>query len=259
MVVALQPDHVVIVLEENHSFSDVIGNRTAPYINELAERGALFTNFHAITHPSQPNYFGLFSGSTQGITDDGAHSLSALTLAGELASAGYSFVGYAEQGSPRKHNPWESFVQSRGLGREFAQFPTDFSKLPTVSFVSPNDDHNMHDGSVADGDRWLRDHLEAYADWASIHNSLLIVTFDEDGGGKANRVPMIVVGAGVGSCHNGQYLTHYSLLRAIEVTYSLPALGESAQASLLSLRCQAGAAPLAAGWSARSHGPALQK
>src|SRR4051812_5245745 len=62
------PDHVVIVIEENHSFDQVIGSGSAPYINSLANSGMLFTNFYAITHPSQPNYLQFYSGSNQGVT-----------------------------------------------------------------------------------------------------------------------------------------------------------------------------------------------
>jgi|GEM_PF-4072826 len=65
-----RPDHIVIVIEENKSFSQIIGNKDAPYINELAKRGALFTRSYGITHPSQPNYLALFSGSTRGITSN---------------------------------------------------------------------------------------------------------------------------------------------------------------------------------------------
>src|SRR5471032_1596861 len=64
------PDHVVIVIEENHSQTEIIGSASAPYINALAAQGANFTQSFAITNPSQPNYLALFSGSTQGITDD---------------------------------------------------------------------------------------------------------------------------------------------------------------------------------------------
>ena len=60
------PDHVVIVMEENHGYSEIIGSKYVPYINSLASAGALFTKSYAITHPSQPNYLELFSGSNQG-------------------------------------------------------------------------------------------------------------------------------------------------------------------------------------------------
>src|SRR3989442_11512744 len=65
-----RPDHVVIVIEENHSYSEIIGSPAAPYINSLAAQGALFTQSYAITHPSQPNYLDLFSGSNQEVTAD---------------------------------------------------------------------------------------------------------------------------------------------------------------------------------------------
>ena len=58
-------DHVVIVIEENHSAAQVMGR---PYLSSLAARGTSFTAMYGITHPSQPNYLALFSGSTQGVT-----------------------------------------------------------------------------------------------------------------------------------------------------------------------------------------------
>src|SRR5690348_2338398 len=66
------PSHIVIVVEENHSFGQIIGSANAPFINQLAKQGALFTNAHGVRHPSQPNYLALFSGSNQGVMDDNA-------------------------------------------------------------------------------------------------------------------------------------------------------------------------------------------
>src|ERR1700744_4268853 len=92
-----KPDHIIIVMEENHSYADIIGNAQAPYINSLAQSGASFTDSHAVTHPSQPNYLELFSGSTQGIKDDSCpHTFSVDNEASELIAAGRSFVGYSE-------------------------------------------------------------------------------------------------------------------------------------------------------------------
>ena len=62
--------HVVVVMEENHSYSQIIGSSQAPYINSLARKGALFTNSHAITHPSEPNYMAITAGSTFGLSSD---------------------------------------------------------------------------------------------------------------------------------------------------------------------------------------------
>src|SRR4051794_36069069 len=118
-----RPDHIVVVVEENHSFDSIIGSKAAPYINALAREGALFTRSFALTHPSQPNYIALFSGSTQGVADDaGPYTFTAPNLGGELIGAGYTFAGYSENlpyagytglktnGYSRKHNPWADFT-----------------------------------------------------------------------------------------------------------------------------------------------------
>ena len=57
-----QPDHVVVVILENHSFDQIIDPGRAPFIYSLAANSALFVNAFAVAHPSQPNYFALFSG-----------------------------------------------------------------------------------------------------------------------------------------------------------------------------------------------------
>jgi phosphatidylinositol-3-phosphatase len=75
------PDHVVVILE-NKSFGQIIGNSAAPNINALAiegasivnapsDPGAVISGSHALRHPSQPNYLELFSGSHQGVLEDG--------------------------------------------------------------------------------------------------------------------------------------------------------------------------------------------
>jgi hypothetical protein len=218
------PAHIVIVVEENHGYSEIIGNPAAPFINELAAAGALYTDSHAVAHPSEPNYLALFSGSTEGVADDGVHLFPDPTLAGELRGAGMSFTGFVESGSPRKHNPWESFVESRGVERPLSAFPADPLLLPTVAFVIPNLAHDMHDGSVAAGDRWLRAHLGRYAAWAPAHRSLLILTFDEDDNKAGNRIATIIAGAGVRPGPIGTPMNHFSLLRTVEAMLGLPGL-----------------------------------
>ena len=105
-------DHIVVVVEENHHFNEIIGNPDAAYINTLAAGGALLSNYHAVTHPSEPDYFALYAGSTFGVQDDGLHPEPGPTLATILSSNGQTFLGYAETGSPQKHNPWESFPKA---------------------------------------------------------------------------------------------------------------------------------------------------
>ena len=165
-----QPRHTVVVIIENHSYAEIIGNAGDPFINQLARRGALFTRSYAITHPSEPNYLALFSGSTQGLSDYSCpHRYSARNLAADLIAAGRSFTGYAE-GLPsagpaacvageyaRKHAPWTDFSDvPRSASQPFAMFPGgDFAGLPTVSFVVANLCHDMHDCSTATGDVFL--------------------------------------------------------------------------------------------------------
>ena len=91
-----QPDHVVVVVLENHSFDQIIDPVRAPFIYSLAANSALFVNAFAVAHPSQPNYFALFSGSTQGVCDNADHSFDVPNLAAALASVNKSFIGYIE-------------------------------------------------------------------------------------------------------------------------------------------------------------------
>jgi hypothetical protein len=224
--------HIVVVVEENHSFSEIIGNPQAPYINSLASAGVLLTNYNAITHPSEPNYFALYAGSTFGIQDDGIYHEPDPTLATILQGNGESFIGYVESGSPRKHNPWESFPEGTSVESDMTAFPTtDFSQLPKVSFVIPNLNDDMHDGTIAQGDQWLKTNIDAYGQWAVTHNSLLIVVWDEDDGTEGNRVPAILYGANiVPGSYNDDY-THYDLLHTLLSTFGLPAPNNSSQAA----------------------------
>jgi len=91
-------DHIVIVVEENHAAAQIIGNKSAPFINALAADGALMTQSYAVAHPSQPNYLALFAGDTFGVNSDACPLAlgPAPNLAAELLAAGYSFGGFAE-------------------------------------------------------------------------------------------------------------------------------------------------------------------
>src|SRR2546422_7614672 len=84
-----RPDHTVLVIMENHAYSDVIGNPSAPYIASLRTAGANFTDSHAVTHPSEPNYLALFEGDTENLTDDSCpHTYHAANLASGLLASG---------------------------------------------------------------------------------------------------------------------------------------------------------------------------
>jgi hypothetical protein len=245
-----KPDHVVLVIEENHSYSQIIGSADCPYINKLAAGGANLTQSYAISHPSQPNYLALFSGDMHGITDDQCppqgSPFSEDNLGSLLRAAGYSFVGYSEDlsssgfmdckdskksGYRRKHNPWANFSNLPvDCNQPFSQFPSDFSKLPTLSIVVANLENDMHDGSPAEGDHWLKRNLSAYARWSLKHNSLFIVTWDEDNGGENNRIPTIFYGGVVETTSSDAKTNHYGVLRTLCDMYGLKAPGEAAQA-----------------------------
>ncbi len=63
----LTPDHIVIVIEENHDQDQIVGNPNAPYINNtLIKDGLYYSNAHGTDHPSQPNYLELFAGANPG-------------------------------------------------------------------------------------------------------------------------------------------------------------------------------------------------
>jgi phosphatidylinositol-3-phosphatase len=239
-----RPAHVVIVVMENHAYGSIIGNPDAGYISKLARQGALLTRSYGVTHPSEPNYLALFSGSTQGVTSDACPvTRHGPNLAADLIAAGLTFRGYSE-GLPapgsqtcsagdyaRKHVPWTDFTNvPRSASQPFRQFAaTPFAKLPDVSFVIPDLCHDMHDCPVATGDAWLRTHLRPYANWAMNHASLLIVTWDEDDGSASNHVPTIVVGQQVRPGRYGKPVDHYNVLRTIEQAFGLPVRGEAAR------------------------------
>jgi phosphatidylinositol-3-phosphatase len=217
-----QPDHVVMVIFENHSLGQIIDSSRAPFIYSLAANGALFVNAFAISHPSQPNYFALFSGSTQGVRANEDHTFDAPNLATALDDANKSFIGYVERGSPREHNPWESFNNAQKAERTLTELPSDFLQLPTVAFIIPNLKHDMHEESVRDGDTWLKNHFGAYAEWAKAHNSLLIVTFDEDDYHTGNHIPTIISGAHVRPGRYADRITHYNMFSTLLAMYALP-------------------------------------
>lgn len=249
------PDHVVIVIEENHGYAQIMDPRnSASYIHALAKRGLLLTASYGVTHPSQPNYLALFSGSTQGVRDDAClGSFDSDNLASSLLAGGYSFATYSESlpatgdlgcaSGPyqRKHNPaanWQGTRLPAAINRRFADFANlprgDFSRLPTVSFVIPNLDNDMHDGSFAAADAWLKTHIAPYADWAMRHNSLLILTWDEDDFRGDNRIVTILAGQMVKPGTSAQRIDHYSVLRTLLDFYGLPALGASRAAEPIS-------------------------
>ncbi len=235
-------DHIVIVVEENHAASQIIGNKSAPFINAMAAAGALMTQSYAVAHPSQSNYLALFAGDTFGVDSDTCPLAlgPAPNLGSELLGAGYSFGGFAEDlpavGSTvcsagkyaRKHAPWVNFTNVPATASmPFTSFGAG-PQLPTVSFVVPNLDNDMHDGSVAQADTWLATNVTAYARWAEANHGLLIVTFDEDDSSESNQISTILYGADVRPGTYAEPINHYSVLSTVEQIYGLPKTGLAA-------------------------------
>jgi acid phosphatase len=242
------PAHVVVVIEENHTRDEVIGSAAAPYMTALAKQGAFFTRSYAITHPSLPNYFAIFSGLTNTNEDDCPAlgiSTTAPNLASELIAARLSFIGYAE-GLPepgsmvcwaghyaRKHAPWVHFknIPQKTVSLPFTAFPKDYDKLPTVSFVIPDQMNDMHDGTIAQADAWLSKNIAPLVTWAQAHDTLVVLTWDEDDRSGDNKIPTIFIGSMVKSGRYAERITHYSVLRTIEDFYGLPHAGHSGGAA----------------------------
>jgi phosphatidylinositol-3-phosphatase len=201
-VPASQPtfSHVVLVVEENHSYGDVVGNSSMPYFNSLAAQYGLATQYFADAHPSLPNYLMLTTGLTETFDDSFSDTISDDNVVRELTKAAKSWRSYAESlPSPgyvagdsglyvRRHNPFTylSDVQNDSTQAAnivpFTQFATDLANdaLPQYSFIAPNLADDAHDGTLAQADTWLQTNIGPLIASSAFQSSgLLIVTFDE--------------------------------------------------------------------------------
>ena len=252
------PDHVVICIMENRAYDQIIGSSLAAYINSLAidTSSVLFTQSYALTHPSQPNYLKLYSGSDQGVTSSNCNStfFTTANLGSQLITAGKSYTTYSE-GLPsvgfdgcsfekyvRRHNPAANWMGTginqipTTTNQPFTAFPSssNYSTLPTVSFVIPDLDHDMHSGGIKVGDMWLQTNLDSYIQWAKANNSLFILTWDEDDDSSQNHIVTIFTGAIVKQGNNSDSINHYNVLRTLEDMFALPYAGSAATSANIS-------------------------
>ena len=174
---------------------------------------------------------------------------AAANLGSELIAEGFTFAGYSEDlpspgstacssgtsdGYQRKHNPWVEFSNvPSSANLPWTSFPgaSSYSSLPTVSIVVPNQLNDMHNGTIVQGDHWLQANFDAYVQWAKTHNSLLILTFDEDDGSLNNQITTIFVGQMVKPGSYSEHITHHNVLRTIEDMYGLSHAGAAATAT----------------------------
>jgi acid phosphatase len=191
--------HVFVVVEENHSYSSVIGNSAMPYLNSLATKYALATQYYANTHPSIGNYFMLSTGQTVTNNDSACSTISNDNVVRHLLTAGKTWKSYA-QSLPsvgytgcgvypyaKKHNPLAFFSDVANSSEKsrlvpFTQFAKDLANnsLPNFSFIVPDLLHDAHDGSLQQADAWLKTNIAPLIASSTFQqNGLLIIVFDE--------------------------------------------------------------------------------
>ena len=233
--------HVILVVEENHSYSEVIGNASMPYLNSLASQYGLATQYFANAHPSIPNYLMLTTGQMETIDDQFSGKISDDNVVRELVKSGKSWKAY-EESIPsagylaadsglykRAHDPFSYLSDIQNDSSQaanivpFTQFAADLANgaLPQYSFIAPNLEDDAHDGTLATADSWLQSNIApllANSDFQS--NGLLIITFDEgnqadfDHGGGQVATLIISAQAKRGFRSTNVY-QHQSILRLI--------------------------------------------
>ena len=210
--------HVFLVVEENHSYSSVIGNSAMPYLNSLAAKYALATNYYANTHPSIGNYFMLTAGAIITNNDSSCSTISNDNIVRHLIAAGKTWKSYADSlpsagytgcGSGeyvKRHNPIAYFSDvANGSDKSnlvpFTQLAKDLANkaLPQFSFIVPNLLHDAHDGTLQQADAWLKSNIAPLISSALFQNDgFLIIVFDEsfdsDSAHGGGHVAALVIG-----------------------------------------------------------------
>ena len=233
--------YVVLVVEENHSYNDVMGNSAMPYLNSLISQYGLATQYFANAHPSMPNYLMLTTGQIESFDDNFSGTISDDNVVRELVKAGKSWKAY-EQSLPsqgylgsdqgayvRRHDPFSylSDVQNDSTQAAnivpFTQFATDLANnaLPQYAFIAPDVNNDAHNGTLAQADSWLQTNIAPLlANSAFQTSGLLIITFDEseltdleNGGGHV--IAVIISPQAKKGYQSKTLYQHQSLLRLI--------------------------------------------
>jgi Phosphoesterase family/Zinc dependent phospholipase C len=253
-------DRVLIIVLENQNYSSAMKD---PFLAQLAKTGASFSDFHALIHPSYPNYLAMVSGSSFGVRsndqitlpDDNDHRTIADFLDWKNYAESYPlepapFLGDRGKYS-RKHVPFLSFakIQKEGFGNvipvdpkdprnrfvaDVEAFRNDAKKhpLPRYMFYSPNTDDDGHDPVLLPGrglrkaSAWLNTFLkDSFPLDEKMKGTLVIVTFDEsEYFEKTERIYTVFLGDMVKPGEITKTYTHYSVLRTIEDNFGLPPL-----------------------------------
>ena len=248
--------HVLVIVMENHTASQIFGSPKTPYITKVARSCGRAVDYQAITHPSLPNYIAMTAGSNGGITTDcTACRTNVPNIFRQLTRRGRSWRGFAESmPSPclrrdagrylMRHNPAVYFRHLAGTcrtsdlpmgtpARGALRHALRKNVLPAYAFLTPDACHDMHDCPKSVGDAWLRSWLPLILANQSYRNGQMVVflTFDE-GEGADQRIATIVISRHVarGTVSRAQF-THYSLLRTTENLLGLPLLGKAQEAA----------------------------
>ena len=256
--------HVMVIMMENHDYSEIVGNSNAPYINQLGSQYTSLTQNYGWTHPSLPNYLELLSGSTQGVSTDcnpgGGCRGSGATLVSELDAVGASWGAYMEGlpsvgytrgdtgGYAVRHDPFVYFpsITSSDASkiRPISSLLTDLraATAPGFVWVTPNLTNDMHDGTVAQGDSWLASEIPAIQQTAwYTHGGQIIVEWDEadassatccSGHAAGGRIPGLVISAHThGAGADTAAIDTAGVLASIEHSYGVAATGDAADSS----------------------------
>ena len=220
-----------------------------PYVSELAGRYAVATNYHAVAHPSLPNYLALTSGSTFGISDDGYHRLPAGGIGAQLTARGISWRAYMEamtqgcltntSGYAVRHDPFAYYGErcpSNVVPLTSATLDADLAggSTPYFVWITPDLCHDGHDCDGGAADSYLAGLVpKILASCAWQKHGLLLIVWDEDDGNSGNRVALLVVAPKLSQHQTAQPHDHYSLLATVEDRLGLPRLGQTQGAAPL--------------------------
>jgi hypothetical protein len=237
--------HVFLIVMENKSPQQAL---TGPFTASMAATYGVANDYHAVTHPSVPNYLALTSGSTWGINDDSYHALPKQDLGTQLSTAGVTWRAYMEGlgdagclNSPVPYDPGHNPFAFYGGACPANVVPfTDFAgdlaaNTPRFSWITPDMCHDTHNCPVATGDDWLKQtvgQITASSAWKS--GGVLFITWDEDDGSASNRVLTLVVAPGRRHLESSTAYNHYSLLATIEDLMGVGRLGQAAHAQPMS-------------------------
>lgn len=235
---------VMVVVLEN---TDAARALEQPFLAEIGSRGALLRNYHALAHPSQPNYIAMVAGSDYGIANDDPVVIDVAHLGDLLEEHGLNWKVYAEDypggcftgkshgNYVRRHVPFLSFANVLNDPARCGESIVDATRLdadvaanalPAFSLYVPNLKNDGHDTGVPVADSWLRARFGPLLDNDRfMSGTLLVVTFDEGSTNGPNIVYFALYGAGVDpGSSTADYYDHYSLLRTVEEIFHVGTL-----------------------------------